>query len=243
MFDMNRCFVMLISTIITASIGIACTAVWKFESSPANSQFRDFDGVLRVPGTYLAPWNSGLTPLLEQVRSGKYYLEIYDSEGEIWSEFAFGGGDSELEVVGNPEVNPFAFHSDYDLLDFRITRVSRSWIEIIVNEETKERKYVRGFTSSGILAWDQYLGGKFAVDVHGQWILDQAAGTRIFSPEYTEHRVEPVEVRGDWLKVRCVMRKPSDSNIGDRDPAGESIEGWVKWRNGDDILITVFYFA
>lgn len=224
-------------------VGVACTAVWRFESSPGNAKFRDFDGVLKVSSTYLAPWNSGFKPLLKEVKSGKYYLEIYDSKGEIWSEFAFDGDDSELEVVGNPEIKPLAFHSDYDLLDFRITRVSRTWIEIIVNEVTKERKYVRGLTSSGILTWAQYLGGKFAVDVHSQWILDQPADTRIFSPDYTEHRVEPVEVRGDWLKVRCVVRKPSDSNIGEGVPAGESIEGWVKWRNGDDILITVFHFA
>ncbi|MBK8146966.1 MAG: hypothetical protein IPK58_01800 [Acidobacteria bacterium] len=51
------------------------------------------------------------------------------------------------------------------------------------------------------------------------------------SPKLIFH---PVEVRGEWLKVRW---------DGSQQPKKDAGSGWVKWRDDNQILVELFYFA
>ena len=63
----------------------------------------------------------------------KPLFKIYNQDKTLWYSFAF---------EPNIKVNPFAWHRDYYLLVFRCVKKEKGWYQIIVNEKTKEVKYI-----------------------------------------------------------------------------------------------------
>ena len=53
---------------------------------------------------------------------------------------------------------------------------------------------------------------------------------------YKDYSYIPIEIRGDWLRVKC-----------DKDcegcPKERALEGWVKWKNNDNLLIELYYIC
>jgi hypothetical protein len=50
-----------------------------------------------------------------------------------------------------------------------------------------------------------------------------------------DHELEPLEVRGEWLRVR--VRQPPQYCVWD-DPAATEVEGWMRWwteRRGPEV--------
>jgi hypothetical protein len=46
--------------------------------------------------------------------------------------------------------------------------------------------------------------------------------------------LHPVEISGEWLKVNWETRNANSTERG---------EGWIKWKEGNRLLIEWFYFA
>ncbi len=53
---------------------------------------------------------------------------------------------------------------------------------------------------------------------------------------YDKHLYEPVELKGDWLKVK----DDKDCYVGE-EPSKENIVGWVRWRKDGKIIIDIRY--
>ena len=54
--------------------------------------------------------------------------------------------------------------------------------------------------------------------------------------DYMHYNYFSVEINGDWLRVQC------DDNC-DGCPENEIIQGWVRWRKNDKLLIKIGYFC
>lgn len=55
-----------------------------------------------------------------------------------------------------------------------------------------------------------------------------------------EYHLEPLEIRGDWMRVRVVQ--PSDYCADPADATARRSEGWVRWRD-DDIGPWLWYYT
>lgn len=175
------------------------------------------------------------------VLSGRYgksdYIRFYNEDGTLWYEFTFYYATAGGKFESNEDFLPFAFHPDYFSLALKCTGEDKNRYEVIVNEETELKKFVRKDDPTlKFETWDEHVTKAFAVD------FNQAENPLRESPDGKAKNVDlpkeltfhPVEVKGEWLKVRW---------DGLQQPKKDAGLGWVKWRDNDHILVELFYFA
>lgn len=168
----------------------------------------------------------------------KDFIRFYNEDGSLWYEFTFYYDDSDGKFeYENEEFAPFSFHQDYFVLALRCIGEDKTRYEVIVNEETGLKKFVKKDDPTLKLeTWEEHLRKLFAVgfDREKNPMRETPEGQAKIVEFPKEVPLHPIEVRGDWLKVRW------DSSEKSRKHA-ES--GWVKWRDNDQILIELFYFS
>ena len=117
---------------------------------------------------------------------------------------------------------------DYDLLFLRAKTLTRNWIEVVVNRETGQASWIDRHAVE-FIHWPTFLLDVVAVEVH--------------DPEGNPVRVKPLDhasvladatlplrplaIQGSWLQV-------STNGLADR----IAPTGWIRWRDGDRLLIT-----
>jgi hypothetical protein len=166
------------------------------------------------------------------------FIRFYNDDGSLWYEFTFYYDDKDGKFeYENANFAPFAFHRDYFLLALKCTSEDKNRYEVIVNEETGLRKFVKKDDPTlKFQSWEDHVKGAFAVKFNQRenplrgFPKDKVNSIGLPN-DVTLH---PVEVNGDWLKVRW---------DGLPDPKKAAGSGWVKWRDDNQILVELFYFA
>jgi hypothetical protein len=166
------------------------------------------------------------------------FVRIYNGDGSLWYEFSYFYDDSDGKFdYPNDDFRPFAFHVDYFLLALKCTKRDDSSLEVIVNEETGLKKYVKADDPVlKLKAWDEFVVGVYAVT------FDQNTNPLFEGPNDQTKKIvapksaifRPVETRGNWLKVswQSVEEQPT-----------ETVNGWIRWRNDETLLIDISFFA
>ncbi len=166
------------------------------------------------------------------------FVRIYNEDGSLWYKFTFY--DNEAFRRTNDAFKPFAFHQDYFVLALKCIGKREGRFEVIVNEETRMKKYVR--VDDPVLklqTWEEHILQVFAVDFNRKDnpVLETSGGQMKsidFPKGVTFH---PVEVRGEWLKIRWNgTEQTGDKNISNN-------FGWIKWKKDGAISIELFYFS
>lgn len=172
-------------------------------------------------------------------RGGKDdFIRIYNEDGSLWHKFTFYGNDT-LPLT-NDDFSPISFHQDYFVLALKCAAKSEKYFEVVVNEETGVKKYVR--VDDPVLkfqTWEEHILQVFAVDFN--WDENPPLGKPggnvknvSFSKEVT---FRPVAVEGEWLKVRWDgIKQTGEKNKNDN-------TGWVKWKKDGFILVELYYFS
>lgn len=201
-------------------------------SGPAQETARG-EGLKAYPAASAA----GVVVLGDRHRKGDF-VHIYNEDGSLWYKFSFY--DEAVPRQQNDDFKPFSFHPDYFVLALRCVGKGGGRLEVVVNEETGLKKYVReDDTSLKFRAWEEHILQVFAVDFNPEDnpVLEKPGGNAKsidFSKRLTFH---PAEVDGDWLKVRW-------SSTGQAKGTGESDHsGWVRWKKDGVIAIELIYFS
>lgn len=169
------------------------------------------------------------------------FVRFYNADGSLWYEFSYFYDDRNGKFeYANAEFRPFAFHQDHFLLAVKCTEVTDKLFEVVVNEETGLRKYVKADDPVLKLeSWDKFVLSVFAVS------FDQKTNPVLEGPNDQMKMVvapksatfRPVETRGNWLKVRwhSAGEQPTKPKA--------TATGWIRWRNDETLLIDLSYFA
>lgn len=166
------------------------------------------------------------------------FVKFYNADGSLWYEFTYFYDDSDGKFeYANDEFRPFAFHQDYFLLVLKCSETTDKFFEVVVNEETGLRKYVKA--NDPVLKlepWKKFVLGVFAVkfDKKVNPILETPNGhvKSVDIPAAASFR--PVEADGDWLKIRW-------DQAGAK--TGQASKGWIRWKNDESLLIDFSYFS
>ena len=168
--------------------------------------------------------------------SKKDFVHIYNEDGSLWHKFSFYYDDRDGKIeYANGGFRPFAFHPDYFLLALKCVRRDDGRYEVVVNEETGLRKYVRAEDPAlRFETWESHILKVFAVgfDLKENPVLNVPRG-RVAKAPAPGAPYHPVEVKGEWLKIRW---EAADG----RRTAGS---GWIRWKKGERLLVELFYFA
>ena len=166
------------------------------------------------------------------------FVRLYNADGSLWYEFTYYYDDSDGKFeYENEDFGPFAFHQDYFILALKCVGEDDKRYEVIVNEDTGLKKFIRKNDRTVRLeTWEKHIKGLFAVDFNKEVnpLRDKPEG-RIKIIEIPEDTIfHPVEIRGDWLKVRLdspeVVKKNTEF-------------AWIKWKENDVIIIELFYIS
>lgn len=183
----------------------------------------------------------GLIVLSEKNYGKNDFVRIYNEDGSLWYKFTFFYDDSDGEFeYANKDFSPLAFHPDYFVLALKCVGKEEGRYEVIVNEETRTRKYVRADDSTlTFRTWEEHILKVFAIGLNlKENPLREAPQGKVKSISLPDPVVfHPVNVRGDWLEVRWAT---TDQDTNKEMKYGS---GWVQWKKNGKILIELFYIS
>jgi hypothetical protein len=178
----------------------------------------------------------GLIVLSDQYGKNDF-IRFYNEDGSLWYEFTFYYDDSDGKFeYKNENFQPFAFHQDYFSLALKCIGEDKNRYEVIVNEETGLKKFVKkNEPTLKFQHWEDHITKAFAVDFNRDEnsLLEIPKGKIKVVQLPNEITFYPVKIEGEWLKVSWNITKHED-NAG---------SGWIKWKADEKLLIDLFYFA
>ena len=167
-------------------------------------------------------------------------VRFYNDDGSVWYEFSFFYDDSDGKFdFPNNDFRPFAFHPDYFLLVLRCTETSDRFLQVVVNEETGSKKYVKADDPVlKLQTWEEFVLKVFSVkfDKKANPILETPNGRvkTILIPGDANFR--PVETDGEWLKIRW-------DAAGQTGKRKQDATGWIRWKKAGILQVGFSYFA
>ncbi|MEO8648323.1 MAG: hypothetical protein ABI539_04075 [Acidobacteriota bacterium] len=175
------------------------------------------------------------------VLSDKYgkndFVRFYNEDGSLWYEFTYYYDDSDGKFeYENANFEPFAFHPDYFVLALKCVGEDKGRYEVIVNEDTGLKKFVKKDDPTlKFQTWDEHITKAFAVSFNREEnpLREMPEGKIKVVELPKEATFHPVKVQGEWLKVNWEVAKHVDH-------AGF---GWIKWKENQKLLIELFYFS
>lgn len=226
---------MVLSVLVACSTETVNNPIFKESITKANAQKMEQDKLNQENTAFSS---IGVISLNEKGFGKDKFIHIYNQDGSLWYQFTFYYDDSDGKFeYANENFKPFAFHPDYFVLALRCVDEDENRYEVIVNEETGLKKFVRKDDATlKFETWEQHILQTFAVD------FDREQNPLRETPEGKVKNVDlpkettfhPVEIKGQWLKVRWNSSKETKSNLK---------SGWVKWKENNNILVELFYFS
>ncbi|MDU1890281.1 MAG: hypothetical protein E6767_06285 [Dysgonomonas sp.] len=134
----------------------------------------------------------------------------------------------------------------YTDITFRVISRNKEWTRIVFNEETGQTCYIKSDDRDCYQTWEEYFEGK-------QWDYYDDDGSLIGSsslpkiliikydaPLYKKVNGDEIaqgmqrdfyatRIKGEWIYIESMMY--SDDT--------EKLEGWIKWRDKNKVLITI----
>jgi hypothetical protein len=184
----------------------------------------------------------GLIVLNEQNYGKEDFVHFYNEDGSLWYKFTFYYDDSDGKFeYANGDFRPFAFHKDYFVLALKCVGKENGRYEVIVNETTGLRKYVKADDPVLRLeTWEEHILNVFAVTFNqvDNPLLDAPSGqVKKVVLSNAEPFFHPIEIKGKWLKVKWKTSEETKR----KEPNHDS--GWIRWKEGESLLVELFYFA
>jgi len=157
-------------------------------------------------------------------------IRLYNHDGSLWHLFSYKYNDSDGKYdFYNPDFQPLGFHPDYYVLALSVTSINNKTYEVIVNESTGLRKYIKLKDNKlKFLTYQQYIfqQGFFLFDTAGNPVRDSINGQPIVISDAKERVARPKKFQGDWLMINFENRSSKASTIG-----------WIRWRKAQTLLI------
>lgn len=134
-------------------------------------------------------------------------------------------------------LNPEVLWLDYSSFVFRCLAVKDNWFKVIVNNEDGSALWLKKNEQTTFLSWETYLVKMFGVerlDDHPQKIR---ASPKDNSKEIKYQGRDCFQVKsmkGAWIEIFTA----DSCDEPDKNPKIKS--GWIKWRQGNKLLIDYF---
>jgi hypothetical protein len=133
-------------------------------------------------------------------------------------------------------LNPEVLWLEYNSFIFRCKSLADDWVEIIVNNETGKNLWLKKSEVAKFSNWETYLQGMFGVarlSDQNQKIRKQPSDS---SEEIKYSGGDCFQVKsmnGDWIEIYTA--EYCDESYTDSKTKIKS--GWIKWRQGNKLLI------
>lgn len=160
-------------------------------------------------------------------------ISILNQDGSLWYQFSFKYDDSDgVFDFYNEDFNPLLFNPDD--YSFALTALSMrdNMCEVLVNEDTRLKKYILVDEKDGIIykPFPEFLVNVFAVsfDAESNPMRSSIDGPKLQFSKSDNFLLRPLEIKGPWMKIKY-----------EEISTDKEMEGWIKWREGNRIIIQI----
>jgi hypothetical protein len=174
----------------------------------------------------------------------KDVIRLFNNDGSLWYEFSYYE-DNPLSYLTRPnaDFSPFGFDPDIFVLTLKCIKSGADRYEVIVNEESGLREFVRRDDPAlKFQRWEEHVVKwgvvDFDVSTNPARSKPDISADIIRVPTPSKNYVisfHPDKIDGDWLRVRWNLSE-SGSKYQNQN---EDEFGWVRWRSEENSLIVM----
>lgn len=145
-----------------------------------------------------------------------------------------------LDSINTTWFKPLHVHLDYFIFDFQCSDYGEDWIQVVVNEETNLKYWIRNTTVFKFTSWEDFISNVIGIrplDEKNNPILTKP---NVDAPKCVKQPIDclmPVEVVGDWMKVKL---EPAVCDKTFEMEEEQNFEGYIRWKKGNKLIIDYF---
>ncbi len=169
-------------------------------------------------------------------------IKVYRNKGDKSPEkiIRLVNKDGEINIEEHNYSNwlkPEAIWLDYSQFLFRYTAVEDKWIQIIVNTDTKDKKWIQKSQTLTIQTWENFLINETtAIDPLGSTDIKTEPNTNSTTLRKSTDKdcFEAIEIKGDWIKIK------TNETLDCNEHPQPMKSGWIKWKENNQLSIKYF---
>lgn len=170
-------------------------------------------------------------------------LRFYHPGGEVWLAFNPYFRAEERAFEPPDGFAPLSFHPDYALIALRTLKIDGPWAHVVVDEGNGTVRLVDLADSTLVFKpWMTYFRDALGLGVRqaaqDTYVRPSPDAPRAAVPTERHLHVIPVEMRGDWVRVKWTA---DGSAVYDSDASTPWADGWIRWRDDEDRLLVDVY--
>lgn len=134
-------------------------------------------------------------------------------------------------------LKPESVWLDYSIFIFRYTNIEGNWIEVVVNNETMNKKWIQKSGTLNVKSWEKFLvENTTAIEplIPTDIKAEPDADSKTIRKSTKEDCFEAVEVKGDWIRLR------TNETLECNEHPTPIKSGWIKWREANKLMINFF---
>lgn len=174
---------------------------------------------------------------LLRMNSAKYSrrdtVALFNDDGTVWYKFTFYYDDSDGKWdYPNAGFRVRHFDPDHFILLIEVVEdLGRSY-RVVVNSATGLEKRIAKEAYLEFVTWEDYVRNAFAITFESRAnpIRTTPGAASLVTPPANDRDYFPVQIEGEWLQIKW-------------DPEGPSNRGWIRWREGNRLLVRVYVSA
>ena len=175
-----------------------------------------------------------------------YILNLYRSNSEDalaktveikWNDN--NGGYVETKNIEFIKVKDFYLEEPHYILMFNCLKEINGFYEVIINVDTKETMWLKKQSTIQLKLWDDFLKSVIclsSLDAQTNQIrVKPNDNSEVAMENVKDECFEVIEVKGDWLNIRCFV-----IDFDMLDEKYRDFNGWLKWRDENELLIEYY---
>jgi len=168
------------------------------------------------------------TDVLEKERDTVY---IYDKNNNI-ANYIFSS-ETDNPHFYNEDIHIRSYYPDYYIIIMDSYNRENNKYKVLYNNEYYFIPHKNGITKYE--PWKSHiLNCWITTDQDNPIREDSMLNSKIISRDYTNYSFKGLEVKGDWIFVKCDLECEGCPN-------NEVIKGWLKWKEEDSLLVNLYY--
>lgn len=175
----------------------------------------------------------GVVTISDDFDNSDHTIEFLNDDGSVWKAVNLFDESKPIE-----DLMIIALHPDYFLYKIRCKERNSEYFRVVVNEKTGLTKRMLISPKLKLQTWEEYVLDVFTIgfNISENPVLDKINGVPVSKSPAKNLFLYPKEVKGEWMRIIWTdSNYPTDNSI--------NYSGWIKWKKGNQIIISLHHLS
>ena len=185
----------------------------------------------------------GYKRLLSYTEPNRTGIKILNLDGSVYCKISLEEGtivfedretvkiDKEKRLREDYDFDPQYYYPEYSIIGFTVLKITESYYHISIGSGSNEKMVTKDRSQFDYHSWEDYIQTKYLSFNPRENPIKAAPddSSEIVYP-YNDYPFKAIDVQGDWIKIECT----DDCRTCDKG----KLTGWIKWREGKELLVS-----